>query len=491
MKHVNKFKSYLALVIATLIVGSSCSKKTDDTPIAGNPKILSFGFYAEDNEDNLFRDYVVENVTGTAITIALPKDADKSKLVARFTTSDDVTVTVGGANQVSGSTALNFAAPVDYIVTERETNARYTVTVANAADYVWSRLGAYTEYAVGSYEMRINQNNAAPYFLFRLAVTETENQKAYVAKYENNSWSTIGKDISDGRIGTFLDLAFNDDGTLYITYPDYNQTPESAPTVKKYNGTTWSNVGTGNPIPASVSYGALSFNPSTNQPVLFNYINDRNYTIARRAAVSTFFDGTAWNTANSKIADRDYTSTAGIMKAKRVNDVVYLAIQNHATAKGYSVYTYQQNTWTTIANEVLEEGSTLTNTYDFDLDVSSEGDIYIMVSDNATGAQLTRVKKYNATTKTWSQIGDPFTLSRHFAFALAPNGTPYVIYRNDQEFPVVVSFDHDTQNWGNETVLENSQVENVFIDFSNDGTGYASFGLDNNIILHKFDVPAN
>ena len=142
MKQLNKLASYLMIVVAALIV-SSCKKKADEIPDNADPKLLTFGFYAEDNEDNLFRDYVVSSVTGNAFQIELPKETDKTQLVARFTTSDNVTVTVAGVPQQSGVTKNNFSAPVDYIVTEGKTNARYTVTIANAADYVWTRVGAY------------------------------------------------------------------------------------------------------------------------------------------------------------------------------------------------------------------------------------------------------------------------------------------------------------------------------------------------------------
>nr|MBA3457669.1 hypothetical protein [Deltaproteobacteria bacterium] len=72
---------------------------------------------------------VTATINGTAIAVTVPFGTDVTALVATFTTTGP-TVTVGGAVQVSGTSANDFASPVSYVVTAADGSARtYTVTV--------------------------------------------------------------------------------------------------------------------------------------------------------------------------------------------------------------------------------------------------------------------------------------------------------------------------------------------------------------------------
>src|SRR5690606_32933061 len=115
MKQLNKLAYYLMIAVAAFAIGS-CSKKGDDIPDKADPKMLSFGFYAEDNEDNLFRDYIVSSVTGNVNQVVLTKDVDIFRLVARFTTTDNMTVIVSCIPQQTGVTKNVFSTSVDYII---------------------------------------------------------------------------------------------------------------------------------------------------------------------------------------------------------------------------------------------------------------------------------------------------------------------------------------------------------------------------------------
>ncbi|HMR20103.1 MAG TPA: hypothetical protein PKA53_12450, partial [Sphingobacterium sp.] len=429
----------------------------------------------------------------------LPKETDKTQLVARFTTSDNVTVTVAGVPQQSGVTKNNFSAPVDYIVTEGKTNARYTVTIANAADYVWTRVGAYTDQVVLDFKMAIHPTSHAPYFLYSLSNSDTDLRKAHATKYENSSWTALGGALSDGRIATELAMVFNAQGKLFVSFPDYATTPAQAPIVQSYDGSSWSVVGGGPVFPAAVSYTTMAINPTNNQPILFNQISDRNYTIPRRATVYSHFNGTAWNTGN-RVTGREDGLVGGIMKSKTVGDAVYLAIYNATNPSTYSVYKLQNNLWTTIVDQTLEEGATGLYVRDFDMDVDQDGNIYIAAGDNASGAYKPRVKKYNVSTQTWSQVGSVIEVdqsvvnSRYYNVAVAPNGVVHIFYRNEQGFPTVQTFDSDTQDWRSPVVLESVSTKGAFVslDFATDGTGYASYISEaDNIVLYKYDAPAN
>ncbi|NGM61327.1 hypothetical protein G5B30_05275 [Sphingobacterium sp. SGG-5] len=502
MKQLNTFKSYLLIAVAALTLGS-CSKKGDDIQDKADPKMLSFGFYAEDNEDVLFRDYVVSSVTGNAIQVELPKETDKSKLIARFTTTENTTVTVSGIPQQSGVTKNNFGAPVDYIITEGTTNARYTVTIVNAADYVWTKVGTYMDKPASEFDMKVNPVTGVPYFFYMLSSTDTEERKAYVAKYQDNSWSSIGDAISAGRIGTRLSMVLDDEGQPYIAYQDYTATKAQTPTIQRYNGSNWSVVGSVGIFSSTISYMSLGINPTNNQPIIFNSLNviASGESLQKRALSVSYFNGSTWSIHN-EVSNRPTAQAVGPMKSKTVGDVLYLIAFNSTGTQTYSVYTYKQGVWTTIVDKALEPGALNSLLSQVGLDVDHDGNIYIIIADDGqtNGTYNLRVKKYTASTQAWSQVGNVINVKAStYSIAVSPAGIPHILYRNDQGFPVVASFDTEAQDWAEPKVLESVAAKNtnMHIEFAADGTGYASYindiegATDSNIVLHKFDIPTN
>jgi hypothetical protein len=103
-------------------------------------EITAFGFLAANNE-HLSAD-VTATINGTAVAATVPFGTDVSALVATFSTTG-TSVTVGGTEQVGGTTANDFTAPVAYTVTAADdTTDGYTVTVTVAP----SSAKAITEY---------------------------------------------------------------------------------------------------------------------------------------------------------------------------------------------------------------------------------------------------------------------------------------------------------------------------------------------------------
>lgn len=499
MKQITVFRNYVMILFAGVLI-ASCSKKKDD-PIPADPKLLTFGFYADDNEGVIVQDYEVTAVTGTAISIALPKEVDKTKLVARFTLTDRATITVGGAPQQSGVTQQNFSVPVDYIVSEEQVNVRYTVTVVKAADYVWSRVSSFTADSTNGFVMKVNPTTGVPYFAYKGDRIASADEKAFVVKYENGTWAHVGsaQGISDGQIGGNIDIAFGTGNNLYVTYPDYTVTPAQSATVQQFNGSAWSFLGSKGLTGVKVTYGVVGLNPATQQPVLVNTM-DAAGTLVRRALGVSLYNGTSWS-ANNTITGRDAAAFGSLQVAKNVGDALYLGVFNYGGTQTYSVYKFKNNVWEVIADKMLEPGATNSNLRDFDMDVDVNGNIYIAISDDAqvNGTYNLRIKKYDATAKTWSQVGSVFPLNinttRYFSLAVSPTGLPYVLYRNEQTQAEVAAFDTETRDWVTPKVLESVKMNgttDVALDFSPDGVGYAAFVNEaGRIVLHKLDVPAN
>ena len=96
--------------LALISLFASCSDDDNDNKgvESGDVQMLTFGFYAADNDGVIQGDYEVSAIVGTDIKIPMPDEINRASLVARFTTSDGATVTVNGITQVSGVTANNY-----------------------------------------------------------------------------------------------------------------------------------------------------------------------------------------------------------------------------------------------------------------------------------------------------------------------------------------------------------------------------------------------
>lgn len=106
------------------------------------------------------------------------------------------------------------------------------------------------------------------------------------------------------------------------------------------------------------------------------------------------------------------------------------------------------------------------------------------------------MKKYDPETKVWSTVGgNPLPLgfnlstSSSIAVAIAPDGTPFVAYRDqgDQDYPKVIYLDNETKQWSDPVKLADVASDDIDIVFSSTGVGYISFvDSDNHVAVYKY-----
>lgn len=498
MKHLfkNSLKNLLCLAAFAGFM-YSCDPNDDPEDLSGEAKLVSFGFYAEDNEGVLFEDYVVADTTTTSWTVNLPAEINKSSLIARFVTTENDSVTVGGVGQVSGVTSNNFSSPVDYYLTDGKNNTRYTITVGKASAYVWSKIPSFNADSVAGFVMKVNPNTGIPYILYKQDRINTADEKAAMVKLNGETWEYVGTSagISVGRIGSYMDFTFDTLGRPFVAYPDYAAAIAQTASARRFNGTDWVDVGSQGFTSGAVTYTALSFAPDNNL-MLFNMNNVAAGGLAKREMNVSIYSNNAWS-INNTITGRGADQISYLPVAKLVGDVLYVGIYNANTPSSFSVYKYQAGAWTIIADKVLETGATSLNLRDFDMDVDKDGNIYIASADNATDVAVynPRVKKYTAATQTWSNVGDIFNVDlstiRQFDLAVSPYGIPFFMYRNANQYPTIVSLDTETQQWTVETVLENVAANELWLDFAPNGQAFASFSNGNGIVnSYKYSAPS-
>lgn len=262
MKHLG----YIIALLVVMLVPAAC---TDSNNYVYNdvnaPAMLSFGFYKADNPGVLGSDYVVEltaDQTGGAATqtvsVALPPTVEKNNLVARFTTSEGTTVKVGGAEQVSQTTANDFSQPIDYILTRGSVSRRCEVTVTKAS-LRWvetAQVAGITTY--GNPVLKINPVDQKPYIGFKTRAGNSAtaaNHSTVLTLGDDGEWTAVGSEGFGHTVNSsYFDFDIAPDGTLYVAYADQQATVlKNGMSVMKYNGSDWEFVGTDKGLLKAVS----------------------------------------------------------------------------------------------------------------------------------------------------------------------------------------------------------------------------------------------
>ena len=481
------------LLLFLLLTGIFVSCSSDDVEpiIEYEAKMLSFGFHEADNQGIIFHDYVVETVAGTEIKFLIPEEVDKSKLIARFTTTENDKVQVDGVVQTSGTTSNNFTAPVDYIVSEGTANVKYTVTISPAPAFVWKALPPFAADEAKSLSMKVNPKNGNPYFLYKPKRESNDEEGANLLTFKDGAWGTSSQ-VSDGRVGLYTDFTFNSEGIPYVSYTDYTDDLGQKITIKKQSSSSWSLVGGKGFTSDKFSYNSLSF-VNDDKLLLAGTFDGRKGPLARRELSINFFENNAW-TLDNTVPARASDLTAYLVVTVKKGDAVYVGTYNAVTPNSVSVHKYANNTWETVIDKWADPAATSISLRDFDIAVDADGNIFLAISEIVKDvSEKHRVIKYVAATKEVESVGNPIVAATgsyaNFDLALSPFGVPFLLYRNENNFPTVVNIDKDTQDWTTPKVLESADANELSIDFAANGVGYLSYVKDFVIVAHKYAAP--
>lgn len=478
------FKTIMpAFVIVAML--ASCSSKSDpigpDTSEPAEVGIESFGFFEEDNQNILFGDYVIDEVTGTEILIKLPAETDLTELVARFTTTENDTVKIQNVIQESGVTANDFTNAVEYLVTEGDANEIYTVTVVKMARAQWSEMPAFTDDELRDISLAINPVSSTPSVAFISNRDAAADRKLNLISFEGGSWKMIGKaDFTPAQARTVY-LAYDDEGVPYVSFSDENHERHSS--VMSYSNGSWSYVG------GSAFSGVRS--------------NDDAVAVGEDGTVYGFYidrddRGTKLKTFDGSWVDVTITGRTGdsrVIQAKQVNGDIYLAVLDFGNSQSVSVYKYSDGSWEVLADGMKESPDNVIYYYDLGMDVDHEGNVYLAYAENAgsgTDYEL-RVKKYSDKDDSWSTVGSTIATSntRVFDVAVDAYGVPMLFYQDDSKNPTVVRLDEETNNWAAADNLANGEADELHIEAASNGVVYASFTVNNQLRVFKYDSPDN
>lgn len=479
-------KFLCAAAFAALTALASCKKENEDPVIVPDPELTSFKFELANNPEAISSD--IEGViSGDAVTVSMMKAADKTKLVATFTTNEGDVVKVGDVVQVSGETVNDFSNPVDYIVTNSDgsKSALYSVSITSVNGKL-EPLVTYSSLPVSDAVLRVNPDNKAPYLAFKeKSVTGSESasaDKLTVVNFLDGAWNLVGSaGFSNKVASSHFDFDVDSKGGLYVAYADNEASPKSAK-VMGYSGGSWSLVGSGaanNFMAQNLSLAAMS----DNNLVLLQKCNAKSDPFKRNDLVVSLYNG-SWN-SNTVL---DITLMAAVKTCKAGN-TAYAFVIRRGKPYPHDVLKYVDGTWTALRTNFVREGATQTGNYVYDITAIEDGTVYLLTVDDAQTTSEYRiiVEKYSPEAGSWSIVsggyypfvsGDAHDVAK---LAVAPDGTPYMLYYDYKNTTLRLTwFDSDTKQWAEPVVVATEALSSPCIAFAASGVGYIAFTDANN-----------
>lgn len=309
----------------------------------------------------------------------------------------------------------------------------------------WTAVGptATVSQGAASYQNLAKDNAGNYYVSYYDAVSGV--QKGSVRKFNGTSWSYLGSQGITGSFATYNSLAVNASGEVFYSCQDGANSNKLS--IKKYSPvtSTWSDIGVAISS-ATVNYQTLRINPSSNLPVV-------SYRIGSTGVFVKRYDGSSWidvGTTQPVVAGTvDHHSLA-----VGTNDTVYLAAYS---GTGYTVYKSHINATSTTAWEPV--GSSLFVTassgglFSASLALDGANRPYLAYRALAASPSLGRicVQKFNGTS--WAPVGalnfSTGGATDNISLAVTPSGRPCVSFRDDGATTVNSTnvMTYDGTNW--------------------------------------------
>ncbi|QBQ40399.1 hypothetical protein E2P86_04220 [Sphingobacterium psychroaquaticum] len=463
-----------------------------------NAAIVSFGFYAADNENVLFRDYVAK-FDGLHITVDLPIDADVTKLVARYKTTENAVVKVNGTVQTSQKSANDFNQEVIYEVTDAETIApeKFVIKIGRltAPEWLEMPLGPVGDFTVGEVSMALNPLTNQPAILFtRSASDGDKTRKAVAAQFDGATWKLLGTQdgISAGRTDA-PGIAIDDNGIIYASYKDYETQNDSVQyaSIQKYENNSWKYLNKPQGTAHRVNYLHIATNAS-NIPVLGYSAARAEAGAANRSTVSAFFTNGAWST---RMIDAAPATLYTRVRKGRDNKVYYAVMDGISTTRRPTIYRLNDNSlmWERVGTAMITPSPTVYGANLMDVEASEAGEVYVVFQSQANADKKSYVMKYDGAT--WRQIGSEISHNAsgnstrdNIALAIHPNGILYFAH-SDANGIKVMTFDPLTQNWTPAKTISTVNGDKLTLRIADDGIPFLATVVDGKVKIYRYDIP--
>ena len=288
-----------------------------------------------------------------------------------------------------------------------------------------------------------------------------------MAGFGNPAWQAVGTAGFSAGVADYQSLAFAPDGTPYVAYTDSSN--GSKTTVRRFNGTTWDAVG-GAGFSAGESISpSLAFAPDGTPYVAYqDFSNGEKTTVMR-------FNGTAWENVGMAAFSADAAYYQSLAFAP--DGTPYVAYQDRGNGSKTTVMRFDGTAWQVVGTAGFSVSAGLNAHYQ-SLAFAPDGTPYVAFRNGNINPSKTTVMRFNGTT--WDAVGTAGGSacgSSYPSLAFAPDGTPYVAYRDvdNSAKATVMRFDGTAWQVVGMAGFSAGTVTQQSLAVAHDGTPYVAY----------------
>ena len=217
------------------------------------------------------------------------RDSSESRYLKMAKSSGNSWANLGSTihSQSGGKSSMQVFNGVPYITYKDNYDSQMIIT-KKFVNGSWESLGEYTSFDIACHPSLAVYNNV-PYVAYK---DKASTEETYVVKFVNGAWEQVGPTVSNGQKGTKPILRIHN-GELYTMYRRDCDSGSPKWVVKKFDGTTWNQVGSPIEILHSEKSGHADFQISNNGQMYIAYQGENSDQTDQRGVVLKF-NGTSW-----------------------------------------------------------------------------------------------------------------------------------------------------------------------------------------------------
>ena len=287
----------------------------------------------------------------------------------------------------------------------------------------WTNVGPSPGLGSRTTSIVIHPVTNTPYVLYRNFDAFSNTHKCVVKMWNGSSWvqvgNTVGTNVNNELISMAIDPVSN---AIYIAY---STTSTNHYQVEKYNGTSWSVIGSYLGF-IDGSGVKIALHPQTKLPyIAFSNTFENLYRVLS-------YNGTSWSNVGSPLGSSLDDSNIDLCFHPQTSEP-YVAYRNSGTQK-FVVKKFNGTNWMQVGSEFGFAG--------YDVPINIEIDAhnmtpYVIFADASCGEQKYRILKFTGIN--WEHLGEgqgdaDFGYGTMADIAFSPNDDVYIIYPDQNEY---------------------------------------------------------
>ena len=232
-----------------------------------------------------------------------------------------------------------------------------------------------------------------PYIAYR---DNTSNWRATVKKFDGSSWSDVGTPGMSYASASYTQIAFNDSGDPFVAYCDNTRSYKTS-VLKYQSSTNWQYFGEETFNDGGAGFLRLIFNPGTDEPYLaYGDMNSGGLAFVKK------FNGASWeNVGTSGISEGPASNTLAMAFNPGTNEP-YLAFSDAAIFTKAVVKKFNGSSWEAVGAAGFSPTSV--NFIDIAFNPGTS-EPYVVFTDETNSENKATVMKFNGSS--WEYVGSP------------------------------------------------------------------------------------